>query len=105
MMMSNIVEAMMWVFMFMIFVVMWEMIKNSCMEVLEVPQGSKKHLMMKKNYSKNSDFMDDTKEVKCQCIACNKTVYVPMYYFEGESVHGGRCPHCGRAMTHVRVVE
>ena len=36
-MMGNIFEAVMWVFMFIVFVLMYEMIKMSCLEILELP--------------------------------------------------------------------
>ena len=97
MIIGNIFEAVIWVFIVMIFVMMWELIKMSCIEVLEVPHGRKRN---------NSSSWDDREEVKCQCISCHKTVYVPMYYFNDRSgEHSGKCPHCGREMTHVRIMN
>lgn len=42
MIIGSVFEAVMWVFIVMIFVMMWELIKMSCIEVLEVPHGKKR---------------------------------------------------------------
>ena len=97
MIIGSVFEAVMWIFIVMIFMMMWELIKMSCIDVLEVPHGKKRN---------NRSSWDDGEAVKCQCISCHKTVYVPMYYFNDRSgEHSGKCPHCGREMTHVRIMN
>ena len=44
--------------------------------------------------------------VKCQCLSCNQTVYIPTQYLERRyGVQNSKCPNCGWKMTKVKIIQ
>ena len=71
-----------------------------------LPSGSGTTTNHDEKTTSDKDVWSTMGRAQCQCLTCQKIVYIPTQYLERRyGVQNSKCPNCGWKMTKVKIVQ